>query len=289
MVDWIAVDWRTAEVRVWIMGSEGMVERLIVNRGAAGLDGSGYEAALGSLIAAYLDDDDATDILITGEPAAPGRWADAPARAVPCTPPGGPDCVAAPVHDPRLNIRLVTGVMQRTPAGLMQADALRISGLLGKDSDFDGVICLAGARSHWVQVSAGEIVSFQGFLTMDMAMAICGALELSIAGHRPGEGFDAMVEDVMARPQALAQKIGSIEAQKRLSGAGDADLADGIFGAYLGAELAATKPYWLGQRVALIGSEDMVALYHPALEAQGIVPEVYDEEALLISGFQALT
>ncbi len=92
----------------------------------------------------------------------------------------------------------------------------------------------------------------------------------------------------MSRPQSLAAKLGAQEAQFRLGRVEDAVVREGLFGALIDAELAATKPYWLGQRVALVGSGEAAGLYAAAMTAQGIIPEVSDDEAALLAGFEAL-
>ena len=58
-------------------------------------------------------------------------------------------------------------------------------------------------------------------------------------------------------------------------------------GLLIGLELAAAKPYWLGQRIALIGAEALSARYATALSAQGVASETLDATACTLAGLAA--
>ena len=55
-------------------------------------------------------------------------------------------------------------------------------------------------------------------------------------------------------------------------------------GLLIGAELAAARPYWLGQRVLVLGSEGLIGVYRAALDQLGAMAEVADGEALTLAG-----
>ena len=89
---WMAVDWSAGRLRVWVIGADGDV----LDREEADVTGlTAYETGLAPIIAHHLDDDDAIDILVTGDPSAPDGWGDGACAKVPCTPPG-PDAITAP-------------------------------------------------------------------------------------------------------------------------------------------------------------------------------------------------
>ena len=58
----------------------------------------------------------------------------------------------------------------------------------------------------------------------------------------------------------------------------------GCPGLLLGAELAATRPYWLGQQIAIIGSPDLSAAYAAALKQQGAFCEIADATQTTLAG-----
>lgn len=280
--DWMAVDWSAGRLRLWVFGADGAVR----GREEADMTGqTAFETGLGRIIAPYLEDDAASDILVAGDPAAPGGWGEAPLRPVPCAPPAAGQTVPATTRDDRLRIALVAGVRQAAPAGLMLADAVRVRGFLEADAGFDGVLCLAGPRTRWVHVSAGEIVSFQSFVTGDLVRAALGAMGLE---GLPGGALDETLSDAMARPEAVAARLGALEAAHRLGEMDDDTVRDRVWGLFLGLELAAARPYWLGQRVALIGAGARQAAYGQAMRAQAVMVEEAAEEDTILAGFRAI-
>ena len=65
--EWIAVDWGTSNLRVWMMGADGKPfasDRS--DKGMAGLTQDGFEPALLSLIDPYLNPDHVTPVICAG-------------------------------------------------------------------------------------------------------------------------------------------------------------------------------------------------------------------------------
>ena len=60
-----------------------------------------------------------------------------------------------------------------------------------------------------------------------------------------------------------------------------------LSGLLIGAELAAARPYWLGQHVALIGDDKLCKAYADALGAQGLPVERTDAERMTLEGLKA--
>ena len=61
-----------------------------------------------------------------------------------------------------------------------------------------------------------------------------------------------------------------------------------LSGLLIGTELAGAKPYWLGQRVTLVGAEKLSAAYARALAAQGIAAERMNATDCTLAGLAAL-
>ncbi|WP_336096807.1 2-dehydro-3-deoxygalactonokinase [Roseovarius sp. CH_XMU1461] len=146
---------------------------------------------------------------------------------------------------------------------------LAAAGVVSTRNHWDGVICHAGRDvTHWLQISAEEIVSFQGSVTARLIAALGGAAEAA----------PAAVEDALARPEKIALHLRRAE----MAGA-----AADVTGALIGAELAALRPYWLGQAVIVLGGAEGDA-YAEALRAQGVPVERDAPEAALRQGLAAL-
>ena len=281
--DWMGVEWSRERLRIWVFGADGALrEEITSGDGTDFLSAEAFEPTLASVIAGHLQDDAATDILVAGPVAMPGLWGGGALRSVPCAAPGPGDLSQGEVTDDRLKLHLVNGIAQDRPDAVMFADGVRIAGFLATYPEFDGVICLPGLVSRWVHVSAGEIVSFQHLMTGRLIAATSRTMGIAPDGDTPEAVFLEAVEDAMARPQAMAGRIGAVEAALTLGRMAAAEARGRIAGGFVGLELAATRPYWLGQRVALVGGDRS---YRAALAQVGVTPEVADEAQMLRAGF----
>jgi len=228
------------------------------------------------------------DVLMCGMVGSRQGWAEAPYRPVPCAP-LGPEHGRPATRDKRLRVRIIPGLKQTSPADVMRGEETQIAGFLATHANFDGVLCLPGTHTKWVQVSAGEVVSFRTFMTGEMFALLS---RQSVLRHSVGKGWDddAFAEAVggtLARPDSLAQRLFTIRAEGLLSGAEPKRATAMLSGLLLGAELAASRPYWLGQRVAVIGATDPSRSYIAALRLQGVDPEVADGDAMVLAGLVA--
>ena len=99
-----------------------------------------------------------------------------------------------------------------------------------------------------------------------------------------GDAFDAGVAETLSRPERLAQSLFTIRAEGLLHGQTAAAARGRLSGLLIGAELAATRPYWLGQQVLIGGAPALAALYARALESQGVQCLTRDAAALTLAG-----
>lgn len=289
-VDWIAVDWGTSNLRVWAMSGGRVVAHAASEDGMGRLDRDGFEPALLRLIGGWLEAGRKTDILACGMVGSRQGWHEAPYRALPCTPMDPAALVTAPTRDARLNVRLVPGLKQDRPADVMRGEETQIAGALALTPGFDGVLCLPGTHSKWVHVSAGEVVSFQTFMTGEMFALLSQA---SVLRHgMAGDGwddaaFDTALSDALSRPERLGARLFSIRAEGLLAGLSAQEARSRLSGLLIGTELAAAKPYWLGQPVAIVGSEGLARAYARALAAQGAAPRLLDATDCTLAGLSA--
>jgi 2-dehydro-3-deoxygalactonokinase len=132
-----------------------------IEEAAQGARGWGFDAGGTPCTEVHGDDAAAiraktpdTPALVVSDRAAP------PARAVPAQ--VLPDSGA------------LSPLTQAAPPGLLPATAcLRLAGVLATRPQWDGVCLLPGTDvTHWVHVSAGEVVSFASFLTPRLAQLL---------------------------------------------------------------------------------------------------------------------
>ncbi|HKK84457.1 MAG TPA: 2-dehydro-3-deoxygalactonokinase [Roseovarius sp.] len=179
---------------------------------------------------------------------------------------GAPEALPAPVL-PKAGSACPALTQDNPPDVIGAWVRIWAAGFLAGHENWDGVICAQeGGISHWLHISADEVVSCQSFLTPRLNEALGGAAA-------PDE--DALA-DSMSRPERLAAHLRAAEV---------AGQAGALTGHLIGAELAAARPYWLGQQVAVIG--DRLG-YAGALRAQGVPVDAVAAEDLEPLGLQAL-
>jgi 2-dehydro-3-deoxygalactonokinase len=289
--DWIAVDWGTSRLRAWAMTAGGAAISAVASEDGMGrLAPEGFEPALLRLVAPWLRAGHATPVVVCGMAGARQGWAEAGYRAVPC-PPAGPGAVTVTTADPRLAVRILPGLSQTRPApDVMRGEETQIAGLFARIPDFDGTACLPGSHSKWAQLSAGEVVSFQTYLSGELFAALAGhsVLRHSVAATGWDEAaFAEAVSDAIAHPARFAQRLFGLRAEALLAGLSPETARARLSGLVIGLELAAARPYWLGARVALVAEGGTGRAYVAALALQGAAVETFPTEELTLAGLTA--
>ena len=169
--------------------------------------------------------------------------------------------------------------------------AQQLAGALALHPGFDGVFCLPGTHSKWVHVSAGEVVSFQTYMTGEMfsLLSTQSVLRHSLTAEGWDDAaFDDGLSDALSRPDRIAARLFSLRAEGLLHAMTAPQARARLSGLLIGIELAGAKPYWLGQSVKLIGAQNLSALYARALGLQGLQAETEDATACTLAGLSAL-
>lgn len=189
-------------------------------------------------------------------------------RPVPCVPLAR---MMAVNGDGRMALYPVAGLSQTVPARDVVRDGIaRIVGVLQAHPEFDGVICLTGARSVWASISAGEVTDFRTFMTgemMDLLGRHSSLAPMLTGGAVDAAPFDDALAQALSRPEAVMARLSAVSADPE-------DARARVAGALIGAELAAAKPWWLGRPVLVVGDGPMAGLYARALRHVGLTPPV---------------
>ena len=283
--DWIAVDWGTTNLRAWAMQGASVLHEAKAATGMAQLSRDSFEPALMALIHNWLPDGP-IDVLACGMVGARQGWAEAAYRTVPCAP---LDHVLTPAaaRDPRLRVRILSGLKQLSPPDVMRGEETQIAGFLSLNPNWDGVICLPGTHAKWVHVSAGEVISFQTFLTGELfdLLAKTSVLRHSLDPMGWDEGaFQDALDQTLSKPEALAARLFALRANHLLNDVDKGSAAARLSGLLIGAELAAARPYWLGQNTALVGAASLTKHYASALVTQGVQATVAESAAMTRAG-----
>lgn len=263
-MDWAAVERTEGELRLWLDDRD---------RPVTAPCGDDPAAALRGLLLPLLAPEQVLTVIASGWPGA------APVR-VPCPPPQPGPVLQI---DPQIRLHPLPGLVQDRPVDLIEAPVPLIAGHLAANPDFDGILCLPGNPSAWVQISAAEVVSFRSFMT-------AGILSALMTHDEPGNdaAFAEAVAQAMSRPAAFAAELSSVRAGLALHRIDRAEAAARMAGLLVGAELAAARPWWLGQNVVVMGEGWLAGCYVDALAAQGVITARADPMQARLAGMRAV-
>lgn len=290
-IDWIGIDWGTTYLRAWALSNNGEVlAHLSSSDGMANLAKSEFEPALLSLIGNWLHPGRTMPVFACGMVGARQGWIEAPYQTAPCKPLSTKRLVKANSVSPQIDVHIVPGIMQIDPADVMRGEETQIAGFLSLEPNYDGVICLPGTHSKWVRVKKRKIVGFSTFLTGELfeLLSTKSVLRHSVAN----EGWDqsaflAGVQTAFLRPELFAAALFSIRAQTLIANAGP-DVARAKLSGYLvGLELCGAQDYWLGQKIAIIGTPALAIHYQDALGKRGISSSIFEAQKMTLAGLSA--
>ncbi len=286
--DWVAVDWGTSNMRAWAMSASGTVlAEATSDQGMGKLTRDGFEPALLAAIGDWISGP--TTVVACGMVGSRQGWVEAPYATVPC----GIlpiDLVQAPTTHPDLTVHVIPGIKQTNPADVMRGEETQISGFLARNPGWDGVICLPGTHTKWVHISADEVVSFQTFMTGELFDTIAKQTVLRHSIATDGWDDDAFAEGLdmgLSRPERIAARLFSLRANGLLNDMPGTAARAQLSGLLIGVELAAAKPYWLGQKIAVIGSSGLSKLYVDALATQAAPATQVNASTITLAGLTA--
>jgi 2-dehydro-3-deoxygalactonokinase len=279
--NWIAADWGTTNLRIWAMRGADVLHHRTSPKGMGGLSQDQFAPVLAQEIADWADWAGAP-IVACGMVGSRQGWLEVPYATVPTQ-------AQTPLANvPDTNVWITSGVSQIAPFDVMRGEETQIAGLLAARADFDGVVCLPGTHTKWAHISAGEICSFQSFMTGEIFALLA---EQSVLRHTvttaealDEAAFDAAVNDALAQPHRAYGRLFQLRAGGLLGDLPPQTARATLSGLLIGWELAGAKPYWLGQEVALIGASSLSHLYRRALVSQGVRVSEADAEAATLAG-----
>jgi len=288
----IAVDWGGSSLRAYRLDDDGVVrDRRRAEIGALGCAGQ-HAQKLDSLFEGWDDD----RVVLCGMVGGRGGWREVPYVECPASTealaagmvrvdPDGPDLRGRTVH-------IVPGAIDRhsSPvADVMRGEETQVVGLMHARGLREGVICLPGTHSKWVQVREGSIRSIRTAMTGEVYALLRRDSVLSRLMEPGDEAFDEPAFDAGLRrsrdPGGLLHHLFGVRTQGLLGTLSSAQSPSYLSGLLIGHELGAlpTTP----RHVHLVANERLAASYARALRAAGIETEIHAEQLAAI-GMHAL-
>jgi 2-dehydro-3-deoxygalactonokinase len=173
----------------------------------------------------------------------------------------------------------------------MRGEETQIAGVLLREPGFEGVICLPGTHTKWVEVAGGIITRFQTFMTGELfeLLSTQSVLRHSMPAGTAwdDEAFVAAVVESAMDTHALAARLFSVRAATLVADLMPAAAKARLSGLLIGAELAATRAMWSRQRVLIAGNGRQANLYSEALTRLGAASSLIDASELTLAGLIA--
>lgn len=290
MIDWIAVDWGTSNLRAWAMAGEAVVAARSSDQGMGRLAPGDYPAVLSEITEGWRRPGATLPTLVCGMAGARQGWVEAPYTPVPATP--GPTGAVTPARAPEgLAVRVLPGLSQTAPrADVMRGEETQIAGALRLFPGFEGTVCLPGTHSKWTAVQQGMVAGFQTFMTGEIFALLAGRSALRHGMEGAGLDAAAFAEGVaaaMAAEGRIWPDLFPLRAAGLLEDLSPEVARGRLSGLLVGAEIEATRRWWLGRRVVVVGEGALAGLYVAALDAQGVQAERVDGGAAVVAGLAA--
>ncbi len=289
--DWVAVDWGTSNLRAWAMAGDGSVlQQASSAKGMGRLKPDDFAHALLELTDSWIVGTNLVRVVACGMVGADKGWVHAPYRSTPCLP-IGKGGFASPRSSPVLmTVLVVPGISTLEPSpDVMRGEETQIAGLLSLHSDFEGVVCLPGTHTKWVNIEAGRITGFRTYMTGEL-FELLG--QRSILRHSVDsdlwctEAFVEALDESYRDPGELAAGLFSIRAGSLLTGLTPGRATARLAGLLVGTELQSTGPIWRGKEVFLLGAGKALDSYRTAFRFIGKEFRELDSETAVIAGLR---
>jgi 2-dehydro-3-deoxygalactonokinase len=287
----IALDWGTTRARAFLISAQGEVlGRHVAEQGIQSVAPGAFPAAFEAIAGQFRRDCPEARIVLAGMVGSRNGWVEAPYVACPAA----PNEIAAAAMPVALAdgtpVTIIPGLSCDEGAfDVMRGEETLIVGL-GLD---DGIACLPGTHSKWVQVEAGRILRFASFMTGE----IYGLLrQNSILARLAEEPTPEEAADGARRGFAAALRPGGLlnvafaARSEVLAGR----MTGGAVGPYLsallvGLEIAGARAMFgdLGP-VHLVADGALAESYGEALRAAGLAFSVTTPEAAFVAGVTRL-
>ncbi|MGB2506064.1 MAG: 2-dehydro-3-deoxygalactonokinase, partial [Paracoccaceae bacterium] len=114
--DWLAVDWGTTHLRIWLLDARGhILAEARDDSGMATLSSDQFYARFTRLAGPFLSPDKVIPVVACGMIGAKQGWHEAPYIAAPCAAPGLEEAQKIETRDERFSLYILPGVKQTHP------------------------------------------------------------------------------------------------------------------------------------------------------------------------------
>ena len=285
----IAVDWGTTRMRASLVDGNGAV--LAHHQSDSGVQSialGGFPAALQAACAAWFDAHPGLPVIMAGMVGSRNGWLEAPYLHCPCGPSDAARHLTAVAGLGR-EVLIVPGVDMRWGDGsydVMRGEETQVFGT-GVE---DGLICLPGTHSKWVEVRAGRLTRFASFITGELYAALSGSFVARLA-EQPDDPEAGQAEAAAAAHAGGGLSRALFQARTRVL-AGDMSpraVRPFLSRLLIETEIAGAAGLLGGaQSVHLVAAEPQLNIYRTILGSRGLTATVVDPAAATLAGLNRI-
>lgn len=262
----IAIDWGTTSFRAYRLDWQGAIaDARSAPMGILSVAPGDFPGVLEAQIGDWLGD---APIVMSGMVGSRQGWMEAP--YVPC--PAGLDEIASGLREAREGVWIVPGVSCLDESGVPDVMRGEETQVLGAGRD--GLFCLPGTHSKWVEVRNGRIERFSTYMTGEVYALL---KQHSLLGRMMEEGRHderAFGEGLArsAEPGGLLHHLFGVRTRGLMGELGAAGSASYLSGILIGHEMRASR----ASQLLLIGEPALAARYQQAATTLGIQTELLE-------------
>jgi len=262
----IAIDWGTTSFRAYRLDAQGtIVEARNAPKGILSVAPGAFPGVLEAEIGDWLGD---APVVMSGMVGSRQGWVEAPYVACPA----GFEEIAGGLREVREGVWIVPGVSCRDAAGVPDVMRGEETQVLGAGRD--GLLCLPGTHSKWVEVRNGRIERFSTYMTGELYAVL---KTHSLLGRMMEEGRPdrrAFREGVArsGEPGGLLNHLFGVRTRALMGELDAAASASYLSGLLVGHEMRASS----ASRIVIIGERMLAEHYRDAAQGLGIEAELVE-------------
>lgn len=281
----VAVDWGTTRLRASLIGRDGAVlAREQSDTGVQSVPKGGFPQALQAACSRWFEAHPDLPVIMAGMVGSRNGWVEAPYLHCPCAASDLAGNLTA-IEGFGREVLVVPGVDIRWPDDsydVMRGEETKVFGT-GLE---DGLVCMPGTHSKWVELAAGRMTRFSSFITGELyaAMSASFVARLAEAPDDPGSGESEAAAAARAGG-GLTRAL--FQARTRVL-AGDMSprgVRPFLSRLLVETEVAgASELFGAPASVHLVAADPQLGVYRRVLESRGIRVEVVEPAAATLAG-----
>lgn len=288
-MNWVAIDWGTTNVRFWLMSQEGkLLSSKTSSMGMNNIQRDQYEAHILATIEEWFKPSDMKRIIACGMIGAANGWVEAMYQKTPCQPVSTAKIIEVPTMSSELEVRIIPGIANYSPNhDVMRGEETQICGFLADNSEFEGVLCLPGTHTKWVEIKSKQVIGFKTFMTGELfdVLGKASILRHSVNSNSWDDNeFVTSVETSLTHPEEISSWLFSIRAESLIGNLKPKMATSRLAGLLTGLELAGSKNYWEMKDIVIIGSGKLAYNYLKALRLKRINSRLVDSATCTVKG-----